>query len=201
MHGTKSVAMQVVNKFLLYKSIPLLTTQFIVSDNVKEFCFVDGRLKDATKYPDCTVLGNSRVTKTTEEEKTAFSAAQRQPPEEIAVHKRMVHRGLVFTSASYSRSKRRKDCYVKLSNGAYGEIQSIVSLDRVLEIYVFLKKKKKKVFSLWQGYRFVSHIRRGYRIDSSLCLVSVKELVEKCIVLRISGEMYLSDFPNVCERD
>ncbi|XP_051807764.1 uncharacterized protein LOC127535044 isoform X2 [Acanthochromis polyacanthus] len=201
-HGTKSIAMQVATKFLLFKSIPILTTHFAVSDNVKKFCLVDGRLKGAKSYPDCTVLDNGRVMKTTEEEKTAFSAAQREPPQELDIHKRMVHRGLVFTSANYSRSKRRKDCYVKLTNGTYGEIQSIVSTDVVPEVYVLLKKLDTgAVFSLWQDYGFVSHIRRVHRTDSSLCLVSVKDLVEKCIVLKIGEETYICDFPNAYERD
>ncbi len=37
-HGTKCVALQIVNKFLLHRAIPFFTKQHAVSEQVKEFC-------------------------------------------------------------------------------------------------------------------------------------------------------------------
>lgn len=66
----------------------------------------------------------------------------RDTPDEIVVHKRMVHKGLVYTSNNYSLSKRRRDCFAKLSDGVYGEIQNIVSfpLGGRTEIAVLFKE-------------------------------------------------------------
>lgn len=203
-HGTKSIASQIVNKFLMYRAIPLFSTQYAISENIQKFCFAnDRRLKSATKYASCTILDNGRVMETTEEEKNAYTAAQKNAPEEVVVHKRMVHKGMVFTSINYSQSKRRKDCYVKLRNGTYGEIQSIVSTsDEIPDICVLLKKlETQDVFPLCQGYGCISHIKLVQRIAFPLCLFLVKEVVQKCVVLKTSNETYICDFPNAHERD
>lgn len=63
-HGTKCVALQIVNKFLLHRAIPLFTTRYAVSEEVMEFCL------EMTKCQDTTVLDSGRVTKTTDDEKS-----------------------------------------------------------------------------------------------------------------------------------
>lgn len=94
-HGTKCVALQIVNKFLLHRAIPLFTTRYAVSEQVKEFCLVltnNPSVKSFTKYQDTTVLDNGRVTETTDDEKSAVISAQKRAPDEMVVHKRMVHK-------------------------------------------------------------------------------------------------------------
>ena len=118
-HGTKCVALQIVNKFLLHRAVPLFTTKYVVSEQVKEFCLEltnERRVMSFTKYHDTTVLDNGKVTKTTDDEKRAFTSAQKTAPDEMVMHKRMVHKGLVYTGKNYTRSKRRKDCYAKLTD-------------------------------------------------------------------------------------
>lgn len=102
----------------------------------------DPRVKSFTKFQDTTVLDSGRVTETTDDEKRAFISAQKHAPDEMVVHKRMVHKGLVYTSKSYSLSKRRRDCFGKMSDGVYGEIQNIVSFpsEGGTEIAVLFKK-------------------------------------------------------------
>lgn len=71
-HGTKCVALQIVNKFLLHRAIPLFTTRYAVSEQVKELCLEmtnDPRVKSFTKFQDTTVLDSGRVTETTDDEK------------------------------------------------------------------------------------------------------------------------------------
>lgn len=207
-HGTKCVALQIVNKFLLHRAIPLFTTRYAVSEQVKEFCLEltnDRRVKSFTKYEDTTVLDNGRVTETTDDEKGAFISAQKPAPDEMVVHRRMVHKGLVYTSKSYSLSKRRRDCFAKLRDGVYGEIQNIISFpsERGPEIAVLFKKLYTQTsFPLTQGYGFVSHIRLvSERVSSPVCLISVDRLEQKCMVLKTGDQMYICDFPNAHERD
>ncbi|XP_054592230.1 uncharacterized protein [Nothobranchius furzeri] len=205
-HGTKCVALQIVNKFLLHRTVPLFSTRFAVSEQVKNFCLEltnNSRVKSFIRYQDTTVLDNGRVTETTEEEKSAFISAEKVPPDEMVVHKRMVHKGLVYTSKSYSLSKRRRDCYGKLSDGVCGEIRSIISFPSECgtEIAVLFQKFHTQAsFPLPQGYRFESHIRlisRGPTVD----LIPVDRLEQKCLVLKTGDETYICDFPNQHERD
>ncbi len=207
-HGTKCVALQIVNKFLLHRAIPLFTTRYAVSEQVKEFCLEmtnDPRVKSFTKFQDTTVLDSGRVTETTDEEKRAFISAQKHAPDEMVVHKRMVHKGLVYTSKSYSLSKRRRDCFGKMSDGVYGEIQNIVSFPSKggTEIAVLFKKLYTNAsFPLSQGYGFVSHIRLvSGSLFSPVCLISVDRLEQKCIVLKTGDQTFICDFPNAYERD
>ncbi|XP_056292747.1 signal transducer and activator of transcription 2 [Pseudoliparis swirei] len=58
----------------------------------------------------------------------------------MVVHKRMVHKGLVYTGRNYTLSKRRSDCFAKLSDGVYGEIQNIISLPSEEDISRLLVK-------------------------------------------------------------
>uniref|UniRef100_A0A8C6ML01 Uncharacterized protein n=1 Tax=Nothobranchius furzeri TaxID=105023 RepID=A0A8C6ML01_NOTFU len=100
-HGTKCVALQPVNKFLLHRTVPLFSARFAVREQVENFCSEltdDSRVKSFIRYQDTTVLDNGRVPETTEEEKSAFISAAKVPPDEMVVHKRMVHKGLVYTS-------------------------------------------------------------------------------------------------------
>ena len=86
LHGTKCVALQIVNKFLLHRAVPFFTTKYAVSEQVKEFCLEltnDRRVKSFTKYHDTTVLDNGRVTETTADEKSAFISAQKNYTEQI----------------------------------------------------------------------------------------------------------------------
>lgn len=207
-HGTKCVALQIVNKFLLHRAIPLLTSRHAVREQVKEFCLEmtnDRRVKSFTKCQDTTVLDNGRVTETTTGEKSAFVSAQKQAPDEMVVHKRMVHKGLVYTGKSYTLSKRRRDCFAKLSDGVYGEIQNIISLpsEEGTEIAVLFKKlHTHSSFPLSQGYGFVSHIRLvSGALVSPVCLIPVDRLEQKCMILKTSDQMYICDFPNSHERD
>ncbi len=104
------------------------------------------------------MLDTGRVTQTTHEQKRAFDSAQKHAPDEVVVHKRMVHKGLVYTSKNYSLSKRQRDCFAKLSDGVYGEIHNIVSFPSGgrTEIAVLFKKlHTQKCFPLSQGNGFV----------------------------------------------
>lgn len=123
----------------------------------------------------------------------------------MVVHKRMVHKGLVYTSKSYSLSKRCRDCFAKMSDGVYGEIQNIVSFpsEGGTEIAVLFKTLYTNAsFPLSQGYGFVSHIRLvSGSLFSPVCLISVDRLKQKCIVLKTGDQMYICDFPNAYDRD
>ena len=156
------------------------------------------RVKSFTKYHDTTVLDNGRVTETTADEKSAFISAQKTPPDEVVVHRRMVHKGLIYTSKKYTLSKRREDFFAKLSGGGYGEIQDIVSFPSPAggtEIAVLFKR-------LHVVPSFVEHIRRvNQGILYPVCLLSVDQIEQKCIVLKSGDEAYICDFPNAHERD
>uniref|UniRef100_A0A1A8BXJ7 Uncharacterized protein n=1 Tax=Nothobranchius kadleci TaxID=1051664 RepID=A0A1A8BXJ7_NOTKA len=204
LYGEASMTFNVHLLTHLSKSVKL--TRFAVSEQVKNFCLEltnNSRVKSFIRYQDTTVLDNGRVTETTEEEKSAFISAEKVPPDEMVVHKRMVHKGLVYTSKSYSLSKRRRDCYGKLSDGVCGEIRSIISFPSECgtEIAVLFQKFHTQAsFPLPQGYRFESHIRlisRGPTVD----LIPVDRLEQKCLVLKTGDETYICDFPNQHERD
>ncbi len=197
-HGTKCVALQIVNKFLLHRAIPFFTKRYAVSEQVKEFCVEltsTSRVKSVTKCQDTTVLDTGRVTQTTHEQKRAFDSAQKHAPDEVVVHKRMVHKGLVYTSKNYSLSKRRRDCFAKLSDGVHGEIHNIVSFPSGgrTEIAVLFKKlHTQRCFPLSQGNGFVPHIRLvNGSIFSPLCLISVDRLEQKFVKLKTGDHIYI----------
>lgn len=116
-----------------------------------------------------------------------------------------MHKGLVYTSKSYSLSKRRRDCFAKMSDGVYGEIQNIVSFpsEGGAEIAVLFKKLYTNAsFPLSQGYGFVSHVQLvSGSLFSPVCLISVDQLEQKCMVLKTGDQTYICDFPNTYERD
>lgn len=143
-HGTKCVAQQIVNRFLLHRATPHFTAKYAVSERVKEFCLemtVYPRVKSFTKYQDTVALGSGRVKKTTDDDRTAFLSAQRHVPEEVVVHRRMLYKGLVYTSKSYSLSKRRQDFYAKLNDGSHGQIHSSLffTSDGAQKLFYFSK--------------------------------------------------------------
>lgn len=197
-----------MNKFLLHRAIPHFSAKHAVSERVKEFCLElteYARVKNFTKFQDTTVLDSGRVKETTDDEKSAFLSAQIQFPDEVVVHRRMVHKGLVYTSKAYSLSKRRRECYVKLNDGSHGEIQNIISLtsEGNTEIALFLKTLHRQAsFPLTQGNGFVPHIRvvSGSHL-SPVCLISVDRLDQKCMILKTGDQTYICTFPNVHERD
>lgn len=207
-HGTKCVALQIVNKFLLHRAIPHFSAKYAVSERVQEFCLElteYPRVKSFTKYLDTTVLDSGRVQEITDDEKSAFLSAQTHVPDEIVVHKRMVHKGLVYTSKSYSLSKRRRDCYTKLNDGCHGEIQNIISFTsegRTEIAFLFKKFHTLASFPLSQGNGFVPHIRLVSGSSfSPVCLISVDRLAQKCMILKTADQTYICDFPNIHERD
>lgn len=196
MHGTNYVAQQIANKLLLYRAIPLFITRYAVGEQVKEFCFDmtnNQRVKSFTKFQDTTVLNSVRVAETTEVEKQAFISAQQRAPDEMVLHKRMVHKGLIYTSKNYSLSKRRKECLAKMSDGVCGEIQNILSFhsERGTEIAVLVKKlHTASSFPLSQGFGSVSHISLVCgSLSSPVCLVSADRLEQKCLVLKTGDHL------------
>jgi len=79
------------------------------------------------RWQETTVLDSGTTKQLLDEEINAFISAERQVPETVLIHNRMVHKGLIYTSRDYSRAKRRRECYIRLTNGCEGEIQSIIS--------------------------------------------------------------------------
>lgn len=98
-HGTKCVAVQIVNKFLLHKALACFATKHLISDRVLHLCreFSEyPRVQKCPRWQETTVL-DSGTTKqlTVNEEINAFISAQRQVPETVLIHNRMVHRNKV----------------------------------------------------------------------------------------------------------
>lgn len=93
------------------------------------------------RYQDTTVLDDGRVTHITESERNAFLSASIEPPSDILFHNRMVHKGLVYTSKTYRRTKRRNDYCIRLKDGCSGEIEQIISChsEAVSKIALFFK--------------------------------------------------------------
>lgn len=206
-HGTKSVAVQIVNKFLLHKAVASFTTKHVISDRVLNFyreCTEYPRVQKCLSWQETTVLDSGTTKQLTDEEKNAFMSAQIQVPETVLTHNRMIHKGLIYTSRSYCRSKRRRECCVGLTNGCQGEIQNIISFETDEETEIALLCKifhTQPTFPLNPNPGFVPHIKLIADSHSPLCLFSTNSIRYKCFNIVSSDKIFVCDFPNVYERD
>lgn len=207
-HGTKCVALQVVNKFLLHRAVPHFSTRYAFSDRVLTFCKEmneHSKVQKYIRYQDTTVLDDGKIKHITENEGNAFLSALIEPPNEILLHNRMVHKGLVYTSKSYRRTKRRNDYCVSLMDGCSGEIEQIISyrLEAETEIALFFKPFDTHIssFPLPQGFGFVPHIAHMTEGTSPIHLVPVDKLQQKCVLVKSANRIYVCNFPNEYERD
>ncbi|XP_073724631.1 uncharacterized protein [Misgurnus anguillicaudatus] len=206
-HGTKCVALQIVNRFLSHSAIPHFTANYTISEHVQKFCLElteHPKVKKFSTWQDTTVLDGGRVQDVTDAIRVAFLSAERHVPDEVVVHRRMVHKGLLYTSSSYSLSKRRKDCYGKLNDGCNGEILHIISFtsngNREIAL-IFRKIHSQPSFPLSQGIAFVPHIKQAGNDFAPVCLISVDSLEQKCLILHTTDHTFICEFPNVYERD
>lgn len=206
-HGTKSVALQIVNKFLLHKAMACFATKHSISERVLNFCRECSeypRVQKCLRWQETTVLDSGTTKQLIGEEMNAFISAERRVPETVLMHNRMVHKGLIYTSKGYSRAKRRRECYIRLSNGCHGEIQSIISFsaEEGTEIALFFKRYHSQPhFSLTQNSGFVPHIKLITDSQSPLHLVSVSSIKHKCFNIASSDKIFICNFPNSIERD
>lgn len=141
-----------------------------------------------------------------EASKSCLHAVGKMPPNEVLIHKQMIHNGLVFTSHDYSRAKRRIEWGVALRDGSKGQIQQILSYnsDGRCEIVLLFKPFQiiAEIFPLQERNKFVPHIASAVEDDENqIQLVTLDRLHHKCLVLEANAKMYLCDFPNTYERD
>lgn len=206
-HGTKCVAVQIVNKFLLHKALACFATKHLISDRVLNFCreFSEyPRVQKCLRWQETTVLDSGTTKQLRDEEIDAFTSAERQVPETVLIHNRMVHKGLIYTSKAYCRARRRRESCIQLTNGCHGEIQNIVSFTAEVgtEIALFFKRfDSQPIFALPQNSGFVPHIKLVRDSQSPLQLVPLNSVRQKCFNIFSSENVFICDFPNSYERD
>lgn len=208
-HGTKDVTKQIAKKFLLHRSIPYLMSLYNVSDRVLQFCrqmIEYSKVQHFQRSEQAVVLDSGKVKGLSQADQAAFHAVGKVPPNDVLIHKRMIHNGLVFTSHGYSRAKRRDNSCVTLTDGSKGQIQQIMSYnsDGKCEIGLLFIPYQiiAEAFPFQERNKFVPHIKCAIRDDAAeIKLVTIDRLKQKCILVKAADKMYLCDFPNTYERD
>lgn len=209
MHGTKNVNKQITNKFLLHRSTPYFMSQYNVSDRVLQFCRQMTEYSKVQRFQrseNAVVLDNGRVKELSQADQAAFHVVGKMSPNEVLIHKRMIHNGLVFTSHDYSRAKRRIEWSVVLRDGSKGHIQQILSYnsDGRCETVLLFKYFQiiTEIFPLQERNKFVPHTVSAIQDDENqIQLVTLDQLHQKCLIVEANAKMYLCDIPNTYERD
>lgn len=206
--GTKGVANQIVNKFLLFQSIPYFSSKYTVKEEVLRFCSDLNkypRVKNAVKCDNTTLLDNGCIHVVTQEDRAAFCASHMCIPDEVVVHKRMIKGGLVYSSRDYMQSQRRDESYVKLADGTCGVIDKIISYSAEDNDHIAILLttfEEVSAFPLPQSCGFVPHISIVQFLESSKTeLVPVNRLHGKCMCIKVQDKLYICSFPNMYERD
>lgn len=141
--GARGMGVQIVNKYLQQKTIPKLTRNFLVDNEVLNYCndlttFLHVKHAQNSSEGNVTLLGKPIKKTLTEEELLVFKRNNLAPTSEF--FNKIIYKKMKFYCSLYKRPTRTNDCVALLTSGAYIFIERLI----IIENKVFVLGRKIK---------------------------------------------------------
>ncbi|XP_064469934.1 uncharacterized protein LOC135384673 [Ornithodoros turicata] len=131
--GTRSVSLQIVQNFLLFRSVPYFSSLYNVQPFVTDYAdhlFEHDPLQQTLKVGSVRVVGKG----VRHGPVHTFRDVAVTLPSSSTVYKRMIMKRTMYHSTDYSRSHRRNNRTVCLTDGSYAEILRICVYESAAEM-------------------------------------------------------------------
>jgi len=204
--GTRGVVHQIARKYVTARNVPMFCRKYRVTEGALKFCsyvFSYDYLKYDEKFDDVTALGYESLGELSQPEVSALQSMNTVfdilPGNKFVYFKRVVRKGALFYSRSYSKPQHFDDSCVTLDNGSYAIIDKIIKSSC----------EESALFALVKPIRLSDH---GSPIPQIKCcaqdmygdviVVPFCSVKVKCVLVSVEGgSTYVCDIPNFFERE
>lgn len=212
--GTKGVVAQIAEKYSISRLINRTLSFYRVSARVLNYCedLLTYRVAAVSmKIKSVTLIGATRHVPLSVAEREAFAGAAIAA--QVFSYGRFIKGGVMYHSKCYARKgEKSDDSAVQLQNGSYGVIQRIFIADGQPPLFqrsvqVLLKSIRTVPSSQVESYYHkdgarASHIKRCFPlVFGELYFINAEEIACKVLLIRCDTDTFVSNFPNMYEKD
>uniref|UniRef100_A0ABD2WAA5 DUF4218 domain-containing protein n=1 Tax=Trichogramma kaykai TaxID=54128 RepID=A0ABD2WAA5_9HYME len=184
------IAVQISNRYFVYRSMPFFSTLFPIGTRVIEFTDnFETRIKNCARVDSAVVIGVGKPYTLNESEQKLFFNFNSSY---LSYHK-LIYKHRRYTTKAYAEKLKINDSFIELQSGCKGVITNIVVRDGFMEkdIYVFYHP----IVILNSNSFDVSHIKhiQECTIESnSLLVCKPTNIKNSCILIEINKKQYIS---------
>lgn len=187
-NGTTDVEHQILSKYM-YKNV--LNNLKNKSEKAVEYIdeISNTRVRISKKLGEITLLGKSHKQELLPVEQVILAQ------ESVLAYNKFFYLNDIFYSTFYKRAKQTNDSVVCLNDGRLGQIVSIYE-NAENEVYILLK------IIIVEAVPCPNHLKRISQTQvDTYATARADDVKEKCLIINISTESYISVLPNRFESD
>lgn len=196
-NGTTDMEKQIVLKYLYQKSININTRKDVVA--YLDYISTLRKVKHVRCIGNVTLLNKPILRNLTDEEKLALRDYIVISSAQCNEYKKFIINNDIYYSSSYKRAKQTNDTCVKLIDGSYCQIDSIIQISEVVYLLVTIFDPVRE--SNIDGINEDSHLKICMISSATKKCVVTTSVLKKCIFVSTNNLIVITELPNKIECD
>lgn len=185
------VPLQVLERFTMTLQLRRFLQTMSLSQKARALCETMTGY-NAKENPEHKPLGKGRFLPVGDHEAALFSKLG-QHPKNVVEYKRLLLKGRSYHVQSYNRTKRTCNSYLKSTDGLYYVLDRVLMLEDGM-CYLVCQQLKCQV------HRKVSHMYMTMGVEEKV-LLNTSEVDRICVAMNVDNVLYVSEIPNMQERE
>lgn len=198
--GTNSVASQISRKYIVCKSLPILLSEYDLSEAVLQFCeesLMYSKVKNSVFVDNITLLGPSKHYLLSLQDRHLLQQAGWNVEEIVETYHRTIFTGKVITSRDYARPTKTNDTCVQLRCGTYGVIDLIIYVTEPQACVIIFTPLR-----VCPDFRIANHLFPcAGKPFAPKIVVRPIDILRKCLFFSVETKKFVSYRANEFERD
>lgn len=197
------IAVQVSRKFLFIKALLSFSNQFVIRNEVREFCdkLYGKQVKFYTDVDNCRLIGSGKPYELSTDEGNSLGLQVF----DCKTYKKIIYNGVRYTSEAYDRCTKTNDSVIYTIDKGVGIITNICRLKSESDeekVVIFMKRiRLENSPYISTTHVKVVHIQRCYIDQRILICIPLTSIDCQGILMKIANNYYITKIVHGCLGD